>query len=364
MAKLTASGLFIIVYQVLLVVCLPFYFYYWPPRLSMVLASLVLFFFAGISITSGYHRFYSHRAYDLNKPVEAVLLFFGTMAMQGSVLTWANNHRLHHRFTDKEQDPHSIKKGFWYAHMLWLFDENKPIDKNVVHDLLQNKLVLFQHKYYYFLSFATNILTFVFIGLLLNDFIGAFFISWWTRLFFLHHATWFINSLAHTWGAKTFSKEQTAVDNYLIALLTFGEGYHNYHHVFSSDYRNGTKWYHFDPSKWLVWTLNRVGLAKNLKKISVYTAKKRMILEDKNILLGKIRQSAIEGKEALSQKVHQLSDDLLLKINRIHGVIQDYRQKRAEERLKLRLEIKHLRKSISEEWRSWLKLSKMVMHLG
>jgi len=268
---------------------------------------------------------------------------------------------MHHRFTDKEQDPHSIKKGFWYAHILWLFDKTKPIDENVVPDLLQNRLLLFQHKYYVILSIVTNVATFVFVGWLLNDFIGAFFLAWWARLFVLHHVTWFINSLAHTWGSRTFSREQTAVDNYLVALLTFGEGYHNYHHVFSSDYRNGTKWYHFDPSKWLVWTLSKLGLAMNLKKISVYTAKKRMILEDKNILLEKIRQSMIDGKEAWHQKVHEISESLSLKINHINSLLQEYKREKSERRKVLRAQIKILKKSIHAEWRDWLRLSRGIM---
>jgi stearoyl-CoA desaturase (delta-9 desaturase) len=361
MPKFTGRGVFLIVYQVLLVLLLPFYFYYAPPKANMIVASIALFFLTGIGITAGYHRCYSHRAYALGKPAEAVLLFFGTMATQGSVLEWSNNHRIHHRYTDKEQDPHSIKKGFWYAHILWLFDEPRVIDKSVIPDLLKNRLLLFQHKYFVILSIIANFVSFVFVGWLLNDFVGAFFLAWWTRLFVLHHVTWFINSLAHTWGSRTFSREQTAVDNYLIALATFGEGYHNYHHVFSSDYRNGVRWYHFDPSKWLVWTLSKVGLAYNLKKISPYTAKKRMILEDRNILLERIRQGMIDRKEALHQKVHEISESLSLKINRINSLLQEYKRENSERKEALRGEIKVLKRNIRAEWRAWLRLSRGIM---
>jgi stearoyl-CoA desaturase (delta-9 desaturase) len=167
--------------------------------------------------------------------------------------------------------------------------------------------------------------------------------------------------LAHTWGSRTFSREQTAVDNYLIALATFGEGYHNYHHVFSSDYRNGVRWYHFDPSKWLVWTLSKVGLAYNLKKISPYTAKKRMILEDRNILLERIRQGMIDRKEALHQKVHEISESLSLKINRINSLLQEYKRENSERKEALRGEIKVLKRNIRAEWRAWLRLSRGIM---
>ena len=115
--KFTLAGGFHLVYQVLLIICLPFYFYYAPPKANMIIATIILFVITEMALTAGYHRFYSHRTYKPNKVVEAIMLFFGTMTVQSSVLDWANNHSLHHRFTDKERDPHSIKKGFWYAHI-------------------------------------------------------------------------------------------------------------------------------------------------------------------------------------------------------------------------------------------------------
>ena len=123
--------------------------------------------------------------------------------------------------------------GFW--------KKPQPIDPKVVPDLLKNKMVAFQHKYYELIMVFTNALVCVFMGWLLNDYWGAFFVVTWFRIFVLHHCTWFINSLAHTWGDKPFCQEQTAVNNYVLALLTFGEGYHNFHHVYANDYRNGIK---------------------------------------------------------------------------------------------------------------------------
>ncbi len=353
---------FIITYQVLLLLALPFYFYYTPPKAGMIVASVILLGLAEIGITAGYHRFYSHRTYGLSKIAEIPLLLFGTLAMQGSVFNWASNHRAHHRFTDTEKDPHSIKKGFWYAHMLWLFDKDVPIDKNAIHDLRQNKLLVWQHKHYTAATIGINMISFLFVGWLLKDFIGAFVLSWWTRLFVSHHFTWFINSLAHCWGAKTYSKEQTAVDNFLLALVTFGEGYHNYHHVFSSDYRNGVRWYHFDPSKWLVWTASKIRLAQNLKKISPYTAKRRLVEEDKRILLNKIKHGMIEKKEELEKKVIQISERLLARLSHINQLLQQYKEQR-EKRKILRAEIKQLKRSIRHDWREWLRLSDGIMSI-
>src|SRR5206468_2641426 len=143
-------------------------------------------------------------------------------------------------------------------------------DPKVVPDLMKNRLVMFQDRFIGTWMILSNAIAFLLVGWLLNDFLGAFVISLWTRLFTLHHFTWFINSLAHTWGDKPFSQEQSAVDNYIISLLTFGEGYHNYHHTFANDYRNGIRWYHFDPTKWLIWSLHKLGLAFDLKRMNSF----------------------------------------------------------------------------------------------
>lgn len=354
------KGGFVIGYHIFLLIALPIYFYYHTPSLKLIIISIVIFFLTGISITAGYHRFYSHKAYHLNKYVEAVVLFFATMSVEGSALAWSNDHRIHHRFTDKEEDPHSIKKGFFYAHMLWLFEKTKPIDEKNVADLMQNKIVMFQHKYYGILSLTANLAIFVVVVWLTNDYIGAFLLALLTRIFLLHHFTWFINSLAHTWGERTFSREQSAVDNYVIALLTFGEGYHNYHHVFASDYRNGIKWYHFDPTKWLIWVLNKFSLAAGLKKMSSYIIKKRIVMEDKSILLEKIRASISEKKDALERKVHEMSEQINSKISRITQLINEYRESRKRETYS---EIKLLKRGLRQDWTLWCRLCRDVMRL-
>src|SRR5262245_33540481 len=128
-------SLFLIIYHVLLVIAWPFYFYYAPPSLSMVLISFVLLYLTGLSITVGYHRLYSHRSYKTNRLVEYLVLFFGSMAAQGSALRWSFDHRLHHAHVDTEKDPYSINKGFWFAHCLWILKKPQDIDPKVVPDL-------------------------------------------------------------------------------------------------------------------------------------------------------------------------------------------------------------------------------------
>jgi len=360
--------LFIIIYQIGVLAAAPFYFYLTPPSPLLILLTIALFMLTGISITAGYHRLYSHRSYRTNRWVEIPLLFFGTMAGQGSILRWANDHRLHHKYVDTDKDPYSIKKGFWHAHMLWLFHKPDPIIPGLVSDLSKNKLILFQDKYYGGLFFLTNTMISLAAGWWLNDFIGAFFLAWWVRLFVVHHCTWFINSLAHTWGSKSYYKELSAVDNYLISLLTFGEGYHNYHHYFASDYRNGIKWYHFDPTKWLIWILNRTGLADGLKRFDEFRIKKQILKNDKNLLMDRLRHLEYVKKEELEIKIHDTFESISEKMSEIKRLKEkhlEFRNSHLSDAVleELKIEINKIQKILSEDIRNWQLLFNGIMKL-
>jgi stearoyl-CoA desaturase (Delta-9 desaturase) len=355
------TGLFLISYHTALLIMLPLYLMYNSPSWAMWGVTIALYFMTGLSITAGYHRYYSHQSYKAHPIIEALLLFFGSMATQGSALRWSFEHRIHHAFVDTDKDPYSINKGFWYAHITWLFHNPDPIDKKVVADLLKNRLVMFQYNYYTTTMVVTNLLAVLTVGWLLDDFAGAFVLCWLTRLFFLHHSTWFINSLAHTWGARTFSKEQTAVDNYLISLVTFGEGYHNYHHTYASDYRNGIRWYHFDPTKWLIWTLNKLGLANSLKRIDPYHVKERIVEEHKAVLLEELNKSNVSGKEELSTSVCELSGSMSEKLARIREILDQNNIRDAnDDFVKKSAEIKTLEKGFTSDWQKFRRLYKSI----
>ena len=304
-------GLFLIIYQIFCSSRYPFIFITMSPGWKMIASSLVLLYLTGLSITAGYHRFYAHRSYRAKPLIEGILLFFGAMAGQGSALRWSFDHRLHHAHVDTDDDPYSIKKGFWYAHFLWILEKPRTIDPKVVPDLMKNRLVQFQHQTYRLTDAIYECHCFFVVGWLLNDYIGAFFIAVWTRLFAFHHFTWFINSLAHTWGDKPFCQEQSAVNNYVIALLTFGEGYHNFHHTYANDYRNGIRWYHFDPTKWLIWTLNKFGLTSDLKRMDYYTIKKRLVLQRKELLMERLCNLWHDKKDEFEKRVLELSDSIV-----------------------------------------------------
>jgi stearoyl-CoA desaturase (delta-9 desaturase) len=362
-------GIFLIAYQALILLAMPFYFYYAPPSLSMVLISVLLLYITGLSITGGYHRYFSHRSFKAHPAVEWCVLFFASMAGQGSALRWAYDHRLHHAYVDTDRDPYSIKKGFWYAHFLWILEKPQEIDPKVVPDLMKNPRVMHQHRFSGLWMVFTNVIAFFAVGWLLDDYVGAFFLAVWIRMLALHHFTWFINSLAHTWGDRPFSQEQSAVNNYIISFLTFGEGYHNYHHTFANDYRNGVRWYHFDPTKWLIWCLHRCGIAYNLKTVDWETISRRLVIERKVLLIDKIKELWTVNKEELENKVNRLSEDILAKISALTTLREQYRQFKRDyvnqDMLQeIRKEIKALKASMRADWRSWHRLYSSIQAMG
>lgn len=229
----------------------------------------LLFFFAmatSIAITVGYHRLYSHVSFKAHKIVHAAVLFFGAAAFEQSALKWASLHRRHHRYVDTDLDPYNIKRGFFYAHVGWILFWKQPIDYSNALDLQKNPLVMHQHKHYQYWSLGAGLLTPVLIGACLGNALEALLFSVGVRLFIVFHSTFFINSVAHTFGSRDYDKNSTARDYWLCSLLTNGEGYHNYHHRFPVDYRNGVLWHHWDPGKWTIWLLSQAGLAHNLKR--------------------------------------------------------------------------------------------------
>jgi stearoyl-CoA desaturase (delta-9 desaturase) len=224
----------------------------------------------GMSITCGYHRLIAHNAYEAHWLLKAAYLLFGGMALQNSALSWSAGHRVHHRFIDDpERDPYCAKKGFWFSHIGWML-RNYPsgqIDLSAVKDLQRDPMIMFQHRYYLLIALGSNFGLPILAGLLTGDVWGTLLIAGFLRLVISHHVTFFINSLAHMWGSQPYTDKNTARDNPVVALLTYGEGYHNFHHMFAHDYRNGVRWWQWDPSKWFIRVMSLVGLTRNLKRV-------------------------------------------------------------------------------------------------
>ena len=323
-----------------------------------------------MSITAGYHRLYAHRTYTLhNKVIEFFILLFGTLNLQNSVLMWAQDHRLHHKFVDTDKDPYSIMKGFWHAHFIWIIEKKKrEINEKVIPDLIQNKLLMWQHKYYVPLIIITTALSILFFGWLFQDLFGAFVFIFLVRLFISHHCTWFINSLAHMWGSKPYSSEHSAVNNWIIAFFTFGEGYHNYHHVFERDYRNGIRWYQYDPGKIMIWILGKLGLAKNIQKIDKSIIRKKLLMEDKKLLLEQLKDVGISKKEEITNFISNRADSLRDKLTKMQTMMREYQRMKKEKREKAlkskkKDDIKSLKKSIQRDFKLWSELCKYVLKL-
>lgn len=256
--------------------------YSWQHDFSQAawISFVALAILSGISITAGYHRLWAHRAFEAHWTVRLVLLVFGTMTVQNSVLIWASGHRRHHRHVDHvDNDPYSAKRGFWYSHIGWMLKDYDPLKEDFSNapDLLKDPMLVFQHKHYGLLALVTNLGIPLLIGYLAGDIWGVVILAGLFRLVFTHHTTFFINSLAHIWGRQPYTDENTARDNDLLAFVTYGEGYHNFHHIFQYDYRNGVKWYQFDPTKWLIAGLDKIGLAKNLKRVPEFQIEKARV---------------------------------------------------------------------------------------
>jgi stearoyl-CoA desaturase (Delta-9 desaturase) len=237
---------------------------------AAVILFVVLQWAGGLAITAGYHRLWSHRTYNAHWSVRLFFMLFGAMSLQNSILIWSSQHRTHHRFVDDvDKDPYSARRGFWFSHMGWILRDypSGVNDFSNARDLERDPMVMFQHRYYVPLTLFMNIAFPLLLGWAVGDMWGVFLLAGLLRLVINHHCTWFINSLAHMWGSQPYTDENSARDNGALAFLTFGEGYHNFHHIFQNDYRNGVRWWQWDPTKWLINGLSAMGLADNLKTV-------------------------------------------------------------------------------------------------
>jgi stearoyl-CoA desaturase (delta-9 desaturase) len=224
----------------------------------------------GLSITAGYHRLFSHRTHKAAWPLRLFYALFGAGAFQNSAIKWCSNHRRHHLVTDTDDDPYTVKRGFFWAHIGWVMvaEEEERVEK--VQDLEGDPILAFQDRHIFLLGFLVGMVLpgaagWFFLGGV-TGFLGGFIWGGLLRIVIVHHATFLINSAAHTWGTQPYSTANTSRDSPLLSLITYGEGYHNFHHTFQADYRNGHKWYHWDPSKWWIRGFSFVKMTSDLHK--------------------------------------------------------------------------------------------------
>ena len=288
------TSIFLAVINTLAVTAVPLYI--WHYGLDWFQVGLFFFFYmaTGFSITLGYHRLFSHLSFKAKSPVKLSTLLFGACAFENSALDWSSDHRKHHKHVDHEEDPYDISKGFVWAHIGWLLfklSPEQPMDN--VNDLKRDPLVMWQHRWCIPLAITLGFVVPMLLGYLWNGAagaLGAFLLAGVLRVFAVQHSTFFINSMCHTVGNRPYSTRCSARDSAIMALFTFGEGYHNYHHEFQHDYRNGVKRSNFDPTKWSIWTLEKLGLVSDLRRVP-----------DGKILLAEMNEARRRAAEKLQQ---------------------------------------------------------------
>ena len=281
------SAIFIIGTFLTTLIGLPLFLYQFGSQINWWLHGTMfvgMFIASGLSITLGYHRLFSHLSFKAKWPVRLFTLIFGATAMENSALEWCSDHRRHHKHTDDDDDPYNIQLGFLHAHIGWVVF--RPIGGDVpltnVKDLKADPLVRWQHKWWGVIGIVVGFGLPTLIGWLAGGGIGAaagLLISGMARQVMVHHMTFFINSLCHTLGSQPYSNSCSAKDSWFMSLFTFGEGYHNFHHEFQHDYRNGVKPWQFDPTKWSIRVLEKLGLASNLRRVPNETIAVAEILE-------------------------------------------------------------------------------------
>ena len=219
----------------------------------------------GIGICLGYHRYFTHRSFDTPRWIQYLLAFFGTMAGEAGPIKWVAAHRYHHTYSDDaERDPHSPRNGFWWSHMSWLFNREEFLAKydsykKYAPDMAKDPVIRFLDKYHYLSIFM--------LAALLYALGGWPFIAWgiFLRAILVYHSTWLVNSASHVWGYRSFKTEDLSRNNWWVALLTFGEGWHNNHHAFQRSARHGFRWWEVDATYITIRIMGLLGLAHHIQ---------------------------------------------------------------------------------------------------
>lgn len=311
------TTLFLCVTPLVAFIAVPLYFIYEGFPLGILAFSLVFALLTNLSITAGYHRLMSHKSYEAHALVRAFFLLIGASAWQGSALKWASDHRRHHSKVDSDEDPYSIGKGFWYAHMGWLFLKESVDQRPKAADLEKDWMIRFQHKHYVSIAIVMSFGFPTLVGYFMGAPWAGFLIGGLLRVVLTQQSTFLVNSLTHTFGRQTYEDDISARDSLLVAFLTHGEGYHNFHHKFQLDYRNGIRWYHWDPTKWTIRFLALMGLAKRLRRISeTEILKARLQMEEMRL----------KSKGFSQEKVRQIKEQIITAQTNLKKLQSEYRR--------------------------------------
>ncbi len=252
-----------------------FLFFSWPAFFAFLALYWVSLSFG---IGMGYHRLLTHRSYQVPKPIEYFLAVCGSLALEGGPIAWVATHRIHHQFSDHSGDPHTPRDGKWWSHIIWMLlgeASNASVEDYARYapDLMKDPFHRSLDKYHY-VPLAVS-------GILLYAFGGLPFLLWgaFVRVTLGYHATWMVNSLTHFWGTRRFATRDDSRNNTLVALVSFGEGWHNNHHAHPTSARHGLAWYELDITWMTIWLLRQFGIAKSVRVANLRGAAKSRCVE-------------------------------------------------------------------------------------
>jgi len=259
-------------------VAIPFFLWGWGfswPDLSLLLGMYVL---TALGITIGFHRLFTHHSFETYSWVKFLLAVFGSMAVQGSLLKWVARHRQHHQHSDRPEDLHSphhhgrgflgLLRGFWHAHLGWMFQPDPPNLSHYVKDLRQSTLLRAISALFPLWVAVGLLIPAVLGGLLTGTWLGVLFGLVWgglARIFLVHHVTWSVNSVCHLWGRRPYRSTDHSRNNFLFGVMALGEGWHNNHHAFPTSARHGLRWWQIDLSYYVIRALALLDLAWKVK---------------------------------------------------------------------------------------------------
>lgn len=333
---------FLIGTLVLSLVLVPYHLFHAESLGLELLVAFSMYTAIGMGVTAGYHRLFSHRTYQAHGLLRFALLCLGAASFQNSALRWSSDHRLHHRYVDTDRDPYTITKGFWHAHWIWVM-ESKSHPLQGVADLEKDPLVRWQDRHYFLIGAAVASIPLA-IGLATGNLWGHFVMGVLFRIVLTHHTTFLINSAAHWFGTRPYTDSNTARDNGLLAPLTFGEGYHNFHHMWPGDYRNGIHWYQFDSTKWLLNAMNLLGLAHNFRRVpDPVIQRAKLAMEEKNLRarLVSLSPNLAERLHARLASAHSRLDQALASLQTNRGTLgvrtMEWKASMLERRAELRI---------------------------
>jgi len=215
-----------------------------------------------LGVTVGFHRMLTHRSFQPHPAIKFIMLVFGSMALEGPAIEWASTHTKHHAHADREGDPHSPLEGFFHAHVGWLFKDFEADPKVYCKHLLKDPIVMFVSRTFFLWAILSLVIPFA---------IGGWQGLLWgglVRIFLAHHVTWSVNSVCHTFGKREFETTDQSRNEWIVGLLAFGEGWHNNHHAFPRSAFHGLRWWQFDLSGYLIWTLERLKLVQDVYRVS------------------------------------------------------------------------------------------------